>query len=207
MKNLLFFIVMLACSLAVAAATLPYQTSTSDPEQQLREQRKAALQSARLGVKNSAQQLDTKVTAHQILARVLEGRMPGDLAEGLNRELMILQVLKLNNPQALDPLIDDVTSITDGRHQVSITDVRKKIQSVDEVFDQVQLTLASNHESRQGFKKRLNDVVDALTVANPEKAGTYLRIKTELDPDSLDLEFATQKSILASVVIVLDSLK
>lgn len=206
MKNLLFFVI-LACSVTVRSAAAPCQISTSDQQQQLREQGKNALQSARQAVKSSDDRLDTKVIAHQILARELDGNMPGDLVEGLSRELKILQVLKLANPQMLDPLIDDVTSLIDGRNQVSIADVEKKIHIVDGVFNQLDGTLASNRESRRAFKKRLNGILDAMTVSTPGKAGTYLRLKTELDPETLDLEFATQKLVLANVVIVLNSLK
>jgi hypothetical protein len=206
MKNLLFLGI-LACSVGLRAAATPYQTSPSDQQQQLREQGRTTLQSAHQTVKSSDEKLDTKVTAHQILARELGGSMPGDLVEGLSRELKVLQVLKLANPQMLDPIIDDVMSLIDGRHQVSIADVEKKIQIVDGVFNQLDLALASNRESRQAFKKRLNGILDAMTAANPGKAGTYLRLRTELDPDILDLEFATQKLVLVSVVVVLNSLK
>jgi hypothetical protein len=207
MKNQLLAVVLFICGASHATVVITQEASNGDQKQQLRERGRSALQSARLAVKASTESLDAKVTAHRILARDLGDRMPGDLLEGLNRELKFLQVLQESNPKALGPLIDDEMSLVDDKKEYSLADVEKMVAMVGDQFDQIQTALKSKSEVRHEFKKRLNAVVDSLIAANPGKAGTYSRVKVELDPDMLDLELAAQKSIVATLVIVLNSLK
>ena len=207
MKNLSFAVVVFICCIAPSTLAVAQEASTGDQKQQLRESAKSALQSARLAVKGSGESLNSKVEAHKILARDLGDSMPSDLAEGLNRELRVLQFLQRANSDVLGPIIDAEMSLVDEKNQVSIEDIDKMVRTADLGFDQLQTALKSKRESRQEVKKHINNIIDSLIAANPGKIPTYVTVKTELDPDMLDLEMASQKTILASLVVVLNSLK
>lgn len=207
MKSLFFAVMISICGTASIAVAMPYQASKSGQQQQLQEQRRSTLQSARTLIKASALDLDTNVASQKILGRALGDQMPGDLVEGLIFELKYIQLLRNADAQALVPIVDAETSLVDGKNEYSIADVEKMITSVDDVLGQIGSLLKSKHEPRQAYKKRMSDIIDVLIRTNPKDAGTYIKVKIQLDPDLLDQELATQRSILTSLFLVLQSLR
>jgi hypothetical protein len=168
---------------------------------------KLAIQQSRDLVNDSASRFGRKITAHQILSRDVGNNMPNDLANGLDRELKILEFLQQSNSQGLGSILDLEEAISKGAKQYSAKDVDKMIATISAGYDQLEQALNDKREQRRQFKKLLSSVIDTLMKANPGKIATYIQVKAELDPDLLDLEVPQQKLILNNLSTISQMLK
>lgn len=203
MKPLKMRTVLLGVVLSALASSLPASAG-----QVLNHAVLAVLHDVRVILNGSVEQLSRTATAHQLLAQELGNAMPGDLAQGLSRELKLLEILLKIDTGILPPIIDAEQSIAEEKQEYTVSKVQGMIATVQQIHQQLDTALTEQREARQACKRRLSGVIDALIAANPGKAPTYRGIKADLDPDMLDRQYGgAQKAALAALVLSLDQLK
>jgi hypothetical protein len=194
------------CGAAPSGEVVAEQMISKENRQLIREQITSRLALPQAAIKNSVDTLNRKIVAHKAFADDLGNQMSDELAVCLNRELNIIQALQLGNRQAFPPVIALIRSIANDEKTHSVQELEKAAGTVKDSYDLLDKTLQGKSDARRACKDRLNAAINDRIVRSPAMAGTYARIRAELDPISLDLELVRHWAILTNLVIDIEAL-
>lgn len=195
------------CVLVICCLAQPIVLAQNTGKAALLQQAQQTFASALENLDRVDKRLKEKEQAHIFFAKFVDKSTPEALVRGLSIEIDILKkLIETNELVGKVVIVVNRVARNEGLN-TTLAEAGEKLQSIDDGLKGLQKTLAQHAGARQSFKLRLQQMTDRLSAANPGNTSSLIRLRVELDPESLDRELSQQRQIISSVLTTINVVK